>query len=85
MSFQNETQALTANTAIQIFAAPAGSVEIWVRANVSMYIGDSEVDADTGFSLPQPSIFNSHVRPGDELWAFTASEDGFAHVLVRSA
>ena len=74
-------------TAVKIFEAVAGDVEIWVNAdpNSTYWVGGDDVDTTIGLPLFGPQTpFRTAVRPGDELWAVSAGSVS-VNVLVRSA
>lgn len=86
MAFRSSETTVT-TTAVKIFEAQAGDVEIWVNCdpNAMYHLGGSGVTTTDGLPMFGPSQqFRSQVRPGDELWAVSGGSVT-VNVLVRSA
>ena len=86
MAFRSIGVSAPSGVATQLFVALAGDVEVWVSsdANDTFRYGGPGVTQANGLRLSGGAVFSSHVRPGDELWVWADTANGF-NVLVRSA
>lgn len=84
MAFTASRVTVNDTTATMIFEAAAGDVEVEVKGSGTISIGGPGVTTSTSY----PASSNGtrfHVRPGDQIWAFSDQTSATAYVLVRSA
>lgn len=87
MAFRSAEVTVTTSPTL-LLTAVAGDVEMWVNPDSSSteyYLGGSSVTTTDGLHLFGRDPFNSHIRPGDSLYAVVASGTANINVLVRSA